>query len=119
MPDIPPANDNRNARLWAMLLHFSLLAGFLVPLGGLIVPVVIWQLKRADVPGLDAHGKIVVNWIISEIIYAVVFLVLAFVWIGIPLLIGLKLVSVVFPIIGGIKANEGEAWDYPLSSQFF
>ena len=116
--DIPPAGTDRETRLWAMFLHLSLLAGFLMPLGGLIVPIVIWQLKKADMPELNVHGKIVVNWIISEIIYAFVGLILAFVWIGIPLLIALKFLSVVFPIIGGLKANDGEAWNYPFSIRF-
>ena len=38
-----------------------------------------------------------------------------FVLIGIPLMIALALATVVFSIIGGIKANEGELWEYPLT----
>ena len=101
-----------------MFLHLSLLAGFLVPFAGLIAPIVIWQMKKASLPEIDAHGKIVVNWIISAVIYAAVSFVLIFVLIGIPLLIVLGILSVVFPIIGGIKANNGEAWKYPLSIRF-
>ena len=58
------------------------------------------------------------NWIISEVIYGVLFVLLAFVFIGFPLLIVLGILGVVFPIIGGIKANDGEAWKYPLSIRF-
>ena len=114
----PLARGDREARQWAMFLHFSLLAGFIVPLAGLVVPIIIWQLKKADLPEIDDHGKIVVNWIISEIIYGVLCLFLTFVLIGIPLLIVLGVLGVVFPIIGGIKANNGEAWRYPLSIRF-
>ena len=101
-----------------MFLHLSQLAGFLVPLAGLIVPIVIWQIKKKDLPTLDAHGKVVVNWIISELIYAVVGIILSFVLVGVPLLIILGLLGVIFPIIGGIKANNGELWKYPLSINF-
>ena len=29
--------------------------------------------------------------------------------------LALGIMSIVFPIIGGIKAGEGEVWQYPLS----
>ena len=59
-----------------------------------------------------------VNWISSHLIYAALCTVLVFVFIGIPLLIVLGILAVVFPIIGGIKANSGEVWKYPLSISF-
>jgi uncharacterized Tic20 family protein len=106
------------SRQWAMLLHFSLLAGFVVPFAGLVTPIIIWQVKKAKYPELDAHGKIAVNWILSLILYAVVSALLILLIVGLPLLIALGVLSVVFPIIGGIKANNGEIWNYPLSIQF-
>jgi len=30
-----------------------------------------------------------------------------------------KSFAIAFPIVGGIKANNGEVWRYPLSIQFF
>ena len=114
----PPASKDQQTRQWALLLHLSLLAGFLIPLAGLIVPILIWQLKKDDLPGLDPHGRVVTNWIISEIIYGVACGVLVLVVIGIPLLMALFAVAIIFPIIGGIKANEGILWKYPLSIPF-
>ena len=114
-----PVSDDREVRLWAMCVHFSLLAGFLVPLAGLIVPIAIWQLKKSDMPEIDAHGKIAANWIISLMIYTVISFVLSFViWFVLPLLFALGIIGVVFPIIGGIKASNGEEWAYPLSIKF-
>ena len=112
------AAGSAQERQWAMFLHFSLLAGFLVPMGGLIAPIVIWQMKKAEFPSIDVHGKIVVNWIISAIIYAVLCLILAFLIVGIPMLIGLGILGIVFPIIGAVKAGGGEVWRYPLSIDF-
>jgi uncharacterized Tic20 family protein len=60
----------------------------------------------------------VVNWLISSLIYFVVSLVLAIVLIGILGLVALGIMSIVFPIIGGIKANNGELWEYPLTIKF-
>lgn len=102
-----------------MLLHLSLLAGFLVPMAGLIAPIVIWQIKKTELPGIDVHGKIVANWVISAFLYGVGCFLLVFVLVGIPLFIALGIMAIVFPIIGGIKANNGEAWKYPLSIPFF
>src|SRR4030042_3119368 len=59
-------------RQWAMFLHFSLLAAFVLPIVGLVAPIIIWQLKKEALPAIDAHGKIVVNWILSMIIYGVI-----------------------------------------------
>ena len=103
---------------WAMVLHLSQLANFVVPLAGIIAPIVIWQINKDEFPSLDVHGKIVVNWIISFIIYFAVCFLLLFVVIGIPLLAILGLLGIIFPIIGGIKANNGEIWKYPLSITF-
>src|SRR5439155_16667046 len=106
--------QEQQTRQWAMFLHLSLFAGFLVPFAGLVVPIVIWQMKKAELPGIDHHGKIVVNWIISAIIYGAICIPLIFVAVGIFLLIALGIVGIIFPIIGGIKASNGEIWKYPL-----
>jgi uncharacterized Tic20 family protein len=97
-------------------LHLSQLLGFTVlPLLGLIAPIIIWQIKKEQYPSIDEHGKTVVNWIISELIYGAIAFVLVFVVIGIPVLAVLGMLGLVFPIIGGIKANNGELWHYPMS----
>jgi uncharacterized protein len=116
---VAPATVEQQTRQWAMFLHLSQLASFLVPLAGLIVPILIWQIKKTELPGIDVHGKIVVNWIISEILYGIVSFILLFVLVGFPLLMALVILAIVFPIIGGIKANNGEVWKYPLSIPFF
>lgn len=110
-----PLPDEQEARQWAMFLHLSQLAGFIVPLLGLIAPIVIWQIQKEKYPILDEHGKAVMNWIISELIYMVISFLLIFVVIGIPLLAIFGVLGVIFPIIGGIKANNGELWHYPMT----
>lgn len=111
-----PYNPNeQETRQWAMFLHLSQLAGYVLPLLGLVIPIIIWQSKKEQFPILDVHGKNVVNWIISELIYGAICFVLMFIVIGIPLLGILGILAVVFPIIGGIKANNGEVWRYPMT----
>ena len=119
MDDKSDSLNEADYRTWAMFLHFSQLCGYLVPLAGLIVPVVLWQMKKDESEYIDRHGKLVVNWIITVFIYAIISAVLCFVVIGVPMLWVLGIVAVVFPIIGGIKANEGAEWAYPGSMTFF
>lgn len=107
-----------NTRQWAMILHLSQLAGLVVPFAGLVVPIVIWQIKKAEMPELDAHGRMIANWMISELIYWAIAVVLMFVLVGFLLALVLGVLALVFPIIGGIRAGEGELWKYPFSFKF-
>lgn len=106
-------------RKWAMILHLSQFSGYLVPLAGFVVPIVIWQMKKDELPGLDAHGRVVANWMISMVIYVAVSTLLILVLIGIPMLWALGVLAVVFPIVGAIKAGDGKVWNYPMSLRIF
>ena len=103
-----------------LFLHLSQLANVILFPFGIIAPILIWQLNKDKMPGLDAHGKMVVNWMISSIIYGFVSIILIFVFlIGLIPLIGLMIAGIAFPIIGAIKANNnGELWEYPLAIKF-
>ena len=100
-----------------MLLHLSVFLGYAVPFGGLIAPILIWQLKKDQFPDLDQHGKMVMNFIISMLIYSFAAFLLTFVLIGFFVGLALMVVGVAYPIIGAIKANNGEFWKYPLILQ--
>ena len=115
---IPNATSDKDARMWSMILHLSMLSNFVIPMAGIIAPIVIWQIKKDEFPIVDVHGKNAVNWIISAAIYSVISVILMFVFVGIFLLFVLGALAVVFPIIAGIKANNGEVWKYPLTIQF-
>lgn len=103
-----------------MLMHLSLLAGFIIPLAGIALPIVMWATNKDHSAKIDQHGKVIFNWMISSLIYFVISLILMFVIIGFFSLIALIIVNFVFIIIGAVKANNnGELWPYPLSIQFF
>ncbi len=101
-----------------LFLHLSQLMNFVLPPAGIIVPIVLWQVKKDEMPALDAHGKMITNWMISSLIYAAISFVLLFVLVGILGFIALAIMGLVFPIIGAIKANNGEFWEYPLTIKF-
>lgn len=108
-----------DVNMWSMFIHLSQFCGYIAPVAGFVVPIVLWQMKKSDSEIIDKHGKIVLNWILTELIFVIVFGLLCLILIGIPLIIALGVVGIVFPIIGGIKANSGEIWPYPLSIKFF
>ena len=108
-----PGITDRETRQWAMFIHFSMLAGWVIPMAGLIVPIVLWQMKKDALPGIVPHAHVVLNWILSSLVYALICFVLMFVLIGFLGFIALGIVTVIFAIVGGIKANDGEVWEYP------
>ena len=113
---LSPEAREQQTRQWALFIHLGQLAGFAVPFAGLVLPIVLWQIKKDELPGVDIHGKIVVNWMLSALVYAVGGGLLCFAcFTGLIILIPLAIVGIVFPIIGGLKANNGEVWPYPLS----
>lgn len=104
---------------WGTLIHLSQFCGYLIPLGGWVVPLTLWLVKRSDSRIVDLHGRIVINWLLSEILYGILFGVLCFIFIGIPLLAILLILGFIYPVVGAIKASSGETWNYPGSIRFF
>lgn len=106
--------------MWAMICHLSALAGLIgIPFGNILGPLIIWLIKKDEMPSIDAHGREALNFQLSMTIYGVIAGVLVLVFIGVLLLAVLVVVNLVFVIIAGIKANEGELYRYPMTIQFF
>lgn len=100
-----------------MLMHLSQLLNFL-PSVGIIIPIVMWALNKDGNPTVDAHGKVIINWMLSLLVYGIVCFLLTFVLIGALGFMVLAALGIIFPIIGAVKANNGELWPYPLSINF-
>jgi uncharacterized Tic20 family protein len=111
----PPAAGelSKDARTWGMICHFAVLAGYVIPFGNVIGPLIVWLMKREEDPFIDAQGKEAVNFQISVIIYAVVCAILMIIVIGIFLLIALMIANFILVIVAGVKANSGESFKYP------
>ena len=124
LPIAPPPTPNleSRARTWNMLCHISALAGFVIPFGHILGPLIIWQIKKDEIPSVDSHGKASLNFQITVTIAAFVggFAAAIFSFIGIgflffPLVMLVWLVGLILAIIAGIKANNGEDYKYPFS----
>lgn len=105
-------------RQMGLFLHLSQLANIILFPIGVVLPIVLWQTQKEKMPALDAHGKMVTNFMISMTIYGFISFILMFVLIGFLLILGVFAIGVIFPIIGAMKANNGEFWEYPLTIKF-
>lgn len=102
----------------ATMTHLSALVGYLIPLANLIIPLVIWLVKRGDSPDIDAVGREVVNFNLSMLLYACFGFLLTFVLVGFLVLFGLWLFGIVVTIIAALRANDGWRYRYPLTIRF-
>jgi hypothetical protein len=118
-PPVPPApsagSPSPESRQWGMFAHLSALIGFVIPFGNILGPLIIWQMKKNEMPFVDDQGKEALNFQITIFIAMVVCIVLTFVLIGLLLIPIVGLAWLIFSIIAGIKANEGVAYRYPMT----
>lgn len=126
--DVTPVPQT-TSRTWEVLCHLSALSLWVgVPFGNLLVPLVVWLVKRGDSPSVDHHGKESLNFQLSMTLYM---LLAAFLAVGLiltivgilllPLLLPVFLipvVSAILVIIASIKAGNGEDYRYPLTIRF-
>ena len=118
-PPMPPAtpagSPSAEERQWGLFAHLSALVGFIIPFGSILGPLIIWQIKKAEMPFVDDQGKEALNFQITVFLAVIVSAILTVVLIGFLLLLVVGLGALVFTIIGGIKANEGVAYRYPFT----
>lgn len=110
--------QTQDEKQMGMFLHLSrLVDALLFPIGA-VLTLVLWLTQKDKMPAIDAHGKMVTNWMISSFIYMFSSFILMFVLVGFLLAPIVWLLMIIFPIIGAIKANNGELWEYPLTIKF-
>jgi uncharacterized Tic20 family protein len=107
--------EQQQEKTMAMLCHLTALAGFFIPFGNIVGPLIVWLVKKDESAVVDANGKKALNFQISITIYAMVAAALIFVGIGLLLLPAIGVFSLVMIIINSVKANKGEEVSYPLT----
>ena len=109
-----------SARSWCIGLHLSGLSGLVLSfaLAHVVVPLIIWLVKRGESPEIDSTGKEVLNFQISYTIYSVIAGGLCFVLIGFVILPIILIVWLVSIIIAAVKTSNGESYRYPFTIRF-
>jgi len=106
----------RQDRSLIVLTHLSQLITLVIGFGSLIVPLIIWATNKERVYQLDDHGKKIINFQISLIIYSIICIpLILLLGLGLLGLIVIGIIAIVFPIINAVKASNGETPQYPLS----
>lgn len=93
--------------MMAMVTHLLALVTWLI--GPLVVLFV------SDNDFVVQNAKNAVMWQLMLVIYSILAGILVFIGIGILLLMALWLLNLVFIVIATVKANDGVAWQYPLT----
>src|SRR5690606_20493957 len=104
----------REDRTLIVITHLSQLITLLTGFGSLILPLILWVTQKEKVYQMDTHGKNIINFQLSLIVYCII-------CVRLILLFGLGIlgiIAIVFPVVNAIKASNGETPKYPLSFNF-
>jgi uncharacterized Tic20 family protein len=101
-----------------IITHVMQLLTFVTGFGGLIVPLIIWLTKRDEIIDMNEHGKAIVNFQLSLILYSIIAIPLLFILVGFVVFFVIVILGLVFPIINAVKASNNEPIYYPLTIPF-
>jgi uncharacterized Tic20 family protein len=113
----PMGYAHNDEKTWALVAHFGGAAGMLVlfGIGGFIAPLIALLAKGNTSPTVRAHAVAALNGQLLLCIIGLVGYVLLCIGIGFILFTITGIIGIVFGIIAGLKANEGQLYKYPLS----
>jgi uncharacterized Tic20 family protein len=121
----------QQVRTWSMLCHLAALAGLIIPFGSILGPLVVWQIKKSELPEINPHGKESLNFQITVTIIVLIISAFLFGSLGYGAFFGspvamfagafglgsvlslIRLISWVLVILASIRANNGELFHYP------
>jgi uncharacterized Tic20 family protein len=114
-PETPSEQQGFDEELSKDATTFAMLAHLLGAIIGFLGPLIIWLIKKDEHPFVDDQAKEALNFQLVILIGYVISSALTFVCIGFITLPALWLISVIFGIIGAVKANNGELYRYPFN----
>ena len=110
---------DKESRTWASIIHFSQFAGYVFFIFGIIVPIILWLIKKDEHEFVNDQGKEVMNFLITQFIIGFIGGLLIFAaGIGIIILALFSIYCIIIIIVGGVKASQGERFRYPICIRF-
>lgn len=118
MNDINPAPDQQrelspDERNWGMFCHLAGFAGIIIPFGSVIAPLIIWLIKRDEMPFVNYNGKEALNFQITYMVAFLVSVVLMSVVIGFLMMAVVGVAWLVFTILAIMHSSKGEYYRFP------
>jgi len=108
---VQPMNP-ADEKLWAILVHVG---GIFF---GFIPALVVFLVTKDRGPFVRAHSATALNFQITLVIAAFVGVILAFLGIGILILLAVYVLDIVLSIIAAVKASQGQWYTYPVAIRF-
>lgn len=120
-----PATES-DSKMWAMFAQLSTIVGYVIGMGmlGWVGPLIIFLLYKdrdrfVRYNAAEALNAAIATFI-AEVALIVVISIIAVITFGIGsvlyFLVGIPaLLHIIFAIIGAVKANQGEYWNYPIN----
>lgn len=104
-------DDERKYATW---MHLSGLSGYIgIPLGHVLVPLVLWLLKRKESAYVNRQGIEVLNFQLTITFYLIFSYILVFILIGLVFLPVVFLLHIIATIMATIKIHNGQDFRYP------
>jgi uncharacterized Tic20 family protein len=127
LPEMPPQTPSPvstpagpltpEERQWGMFCHLSALIGhLLLGFGHIVGPLIIWLVKKDQMPFVNQEGKESLNFQLSCTLYAIVSLVFCF--LGLPVFLLVMLFDIIVVIMACIDVSNGKPYRYPLCIRF-
>ena len=120
--EVVPENGNAcvssENRMLGMLCVLSQFLCYFSGFGGLIVPLIIWLLKKDSSQFIDRLGRETVNFHITFLILVLISGIFCVVLIGYVLLALLCIYFLVTVIVAAVKASDGVVFRYPICFRF-
>ena len=112
--------EAKDAKMWALFAHLSPVVlsfiGVGVFGGGFIGPLVIWLIKKDENDFIADQAKEALNFQLTLLIaFAIGWAITAVTCFIVPIVLAVPILQLVFGILGGIKANNGEWYRYPFN----
>ena len=111
VPPVKPSELEASSddRTWGMLAHLSYFLTFVIGVS-CVAPLVIWIIKKDTSAFIEDQAKEALNFQLSALIVS---LLLGVTICGIPLILVVLVMSIVYSIQAGMAANRGERYRYP------
>ena len=106
-PPQPPAEPADDDQIWIVLSHLSLLLGL-----GILLPLIVYLVKKDESPRISHHAKEALNFHISIMICS---LACGITCIGLPLLPVIIIGGMVFSVIAAVNDSDPVPYRYPLT----
>ena len=109
--DLPNAQE----RNWAVGGHVAGFAGWFIPFGNVLGPLIVWLIKRDQSAFVEEQAREALNFQITMLLYMGIGIVLTFILIGFVLIPALVVFQAVVMVLAALRCSRGEGYRYPFT----